>query len=78
MTISIQNLKKGETVSVYSGTTEYRYAVTGVRIADATEDVVELPATGKHLVLVTCDSFSKKTNRFVVTADLVGTYSLAK
>ncbi len=74
----IQNLKVGETVSVYSGTTEYRYSVVNVRVADATEDVVELPATGKHLVLVTCDSFSKKTNRFVVKADLVGTYSLGK
>jgi LPXTG-site transpeptidase (sortase) family protein len=72
----IQNLKAGQTISVYSGTTEYRYAVKSVRVADATEDVVELPTTGKHLVLVTCDSFSKKTNRFVVTADLVGTYSL--
>ncbi len=74
----IQNLKVGETISVYSGTTEYRYAVKSVRVADATEDVVELPTNGKHLVLVTCDSFSKKTNRFVVTADLVGTYSLGK
>lgn len=74
---AIQNLKVGEIVSVYSGTTEYRYAVRGVRVADATEDVVELSTSGKHLVLVTCDSFSKKTNRFVVTADFVGTYSLA-
>jgi LPXTG-site transpeptidase (sortase) family protein len=74
----IQNLKVGETISVLSGTTEYRYSVVNVRVADATEDVVELPATGKHLVLVTCDSFSKKTNRFVVKADLVGTYSLGK
>jgi LPXTG-site transpeptidase (sortase) family protein len=74
----IQNLKKGETISVYSGANEYRYAVSEVRVADATEDVVELSATGKHLILVTCDSFTKKTNRFVVTADLVGTYSLAK
>jgi LPXTG-site transpeptidase (sortase) family protein len=73
----IQNLKAGEVVSVYSGTREYRYRVVSVRVADATEDVVELPLTGKHLVLVTCDSFSKKTNRFVVTADFVGTYSLA-
>jgi LPXTG-site transpeptidase (sortase) family protein len=73
----IQNLKKGEVVSVYSGTREYRYKVVSVRVADATEDVVELPSNGKHLILVTCDSFSKKTNRFVVTADFVGTYSLA-
>jgi LPXTG-site transpeptidase (sortase) family protein len=73
----IQTLTKGEIVSVYSGTTEYRYAIMNVRVADASEDVVELPQTGKHLVLVTCDSFKSKSSRFVVTADLVGTYSLA-
>jgi LPXTG-site transpeptidase (sortase) family protein len=73
----IQNLKTGDTVSVYSGTTEYRYAVSGVRVANATEDVVELPSAGKHLTLVTCDSFADKTNRFIVTADFVGAYSLA-
>ena len=74
---SLQNLKRGDTVSVYSGGAEYRYSVVSVRLADAREDVIELPTTGKHLVLVTCDSFSKKTNRFVVTAEFVGTYSLA-
>ncbi len=74
---AIQNLKPGQIISVYSGTQEYRYSVNGVRVADSTEDVVELSSTGKRLVLVTCDSFSKKTNRFVVTADFVGTYSLA-
>jgi LPXTG-site transpeptidase (sortase) family protein len=73
----IQDLKPGEAISVYSGATEYRYSVVGVRVADATEDVIELSATGKHLVLVTCDSFASKTNRFVVTADFVGTYSPA-
>ncbi|HWB34230.1 MAG TPA: sortase [Candidatus Paceibacterota bacterium] len=72
----IQNLKSGQTISVYSGTTEYRYAVTGVKVADATQDVVELPSTGKHLVLITCDSFATKSNRFIVTADFVGTYEL--
>jgi len=73
----IQTLKKGETISVYSGTREYRYAVTSVRVANAEEDVVELAQRGKQLVLITCDSFSKKSSRFVVTADFVGTYSLA-
>ena len=70
----IQSLKDGDTVSVYSATTEYRYRITGVRVADASEDVVELPSAGKHLTLITCDSFSKKTNRFVVTADFIGAY----
>ena len=72
----IQDLKTGATISVYSATTEYRYRVTGVRIASATEDVVELPSDKKYLTLVTCDSFGKKTDRFVVTADFVGTYAI--
>lgn len=73
----IQNLKVGDTVSVYSATTEYRYTVTNVSVADATQDVVQLPTDGKHLVLSTCDSFADTTNRFVVTADFVGAYTLA-
>lgn len=72
----VQNLKTGEIISVFSDAHEYRYHVTSVRVADATEDVVELRANGKSLVLVTCDSFSSKTSRFVVTAEFVGTYSL--
>lgn len=74
----IQNLKTGAVVSVYSGGTEYQYSVTGVRVANANEDVIELPADGKHLTLVTCDSFSDKSNRFVVTADFTGAYALAQ
>jgi len=68
----IQNLQKGEIISVYAGDKEYRYAVTGVRVADANEDVIELVQTGKHLTLVTCNnSFATKTKRYVVTANLV-------
>lgn len=72
----IQKLKTGEEIHVYSATAEYRYRVTGVRVADAEEDVVELPDNGKFLTLVTCDSFGKKTNRFVVTAEFIGSYAL--
>ena len=72
----IQKLKAGDTVSVYSSTREYRYSVVGVRLANADEDVVELPANGKHLALLTCDSFGTKSDRFVVTADFVGAYEL--
>jgi LPXTG-site transpeptidase (sortase) family protein len=72
----IQKLKPGQVVSVFSGVAEYRYSVTDVRVANAEEDSVELNPVGKHLTLVTCDSFSKKTNRFIVTADFVGAYAL--
>lgn len=68
----IQNLQKGEVISVFSGDKEYRYAVTGVRVADANEDVIELTQTGKHLTLVTCNnSFATKTKRYVVMAQLM-------
>ena len=72
----IQKLKAGDTVSIYSSTREYRYSVVGVRLANADEDVVELPANGKYLALLTCDSFGTKSDRFVVTADFVGAYEL--
>ncbi|HVY72482.1 MAG TPA: sortase [Candidatus Paceibacterota bacterium] len=73
----IQKLKPGQTVSVYSGGTEYRYAVVQVKAANANDDSIELNPVGKHLTLVTCNSFATKSDRFVVTADFVGAYSLA-
>ena len=73
---NIEKLKAGDTVSVYSGTTEYRYAVTSVRLANAEEDVVQLPSNGKYLALVTCDNFGTKSDRYVVEAELVAAYAL--
>src|SRR6185437_6291352 len=61
----IQNLKTGQIISVYSGKTEYRYAVTGVRVADSTDDSdnqIPLLSDNKYLTLVTCDSFAAKSN----------------
>jgi LPXTG-site transpeptidase (sortase) family protein len=77
----IQDLKTGETVSVYSATTEYRYSVTGVRVADssdASDNQIPLPSDAKYLTLVTCDSFAAKSNRFIVTATFVGAYALTQ
>lgn len=72
----IQKLKEGAVISVYSDSREYRYTVTSVRLADATEDVVELPSNGQYLTLVTCDSFGTKADRFIVTAEFAGAYNL--
>jgi LPXTG-site transpeptidase (sortase) family protein len=75
----IQNLKTNQIISVYSGTTEYRYKVTGVRVADSTDEndnQIPLPSDAKYLTLVTCDSFAAKSNRFIVTATFVGAYAL--
>lgn len=74
----IEDLKKGSVISVFSGSTEYRYSVTGVRLANAEEDVVELPSDGKFLTLVTCNnSFGTKTARYVVTAEFVEAYPVS-
>lgn len=76
----IQNLKTGQILSVYSATTEYRYAVTGVRVADSTDDSsnqIPLLSDNKYLTLVTCDSFASKSNRFIVTATFTGAYQLS-
>src|SRR3989338_3134413 len=73
---NIEKLKAGDTVSVYSGTTEYRYAATGVRLANAQEDVIQLPSNGKYLALVTCDNFGTKSDRYVVEAEFVAAYAL--
>ena len=76
---NIKKLKAGDTVSVWSATAEYRYTVMSVTTDTADADQilwVPLPAEGTHLMLVTCDSFGKKSNRFIVTADFQGAYRL--
>jgi LPXTG-site transpeptidase (sortase) family protein len=72
----IQNLKKGDQITVYSNQHKYVYAVDSVQQMSATSDAIPLTSTGYTLTLATCDSFGKKTDRFVVTATLVGSYAL--
>src|SRR3989344_666473 len=78
----IKELKEGDDVSVYSAEAEYHYRVVGVRLgkalASTPQDVVKLPdsGNGKDLVMVTCDSFGAKSDRYIVTAEFVGVYAL--
>jgi LPXTG-site transpeptidase (sortase) family protein len=72
----IQNLKAGDQIEVDSATTKYVYSVQTVEKKDSTSDGIALSSTGHELVLATCDSFTKKTDRFVVTSTLVGSYPL--
>jgi LPXTG-site transpeptidase (sortase) family protein len=73
----IQNLEKGDRITVYGETTAYVYAVKQVASADADSAAIPLTKTGHTLTLATCDSFGKKTDRFIVVADLVESYPLA-
>ena len=73
----IQDLKKGDEITVYSATKRYVYRIEQVAHADAESAAIPLTKTGYMLTLATCDSFGKKTDRFVVVADLVESYPLA-
>jgi len=67
----ISELKEGDSISVFGGDKEYKYKVIKVRQTDASEEVIDLsPKNGTRLTLSTCDTFGKKSARFVVEADL--------
>jgi LPXTG-site transpeptidase (sortase) family protein len=73
----IQKLKTGETVTVYSSTHAYEYRVTSVRFVRAEDAVIDLRREGpRRLTLVTCNSFATKSDRFVVEAEFVKSYSI--
>ncbi|MBU2104008.1 sortase [Patescibacteria group bacterium] len=73
---AIQNLKAEDRILVHSEGMTYVYAVREVASADAESAAIPLTKTGHTLTLATCDSFGKKTDRFVVVADLVESYPL--
>lgn len=67
----LQKLHSGDEIIVSSAAAEYHYTVTSVELVDATKALVELGSGSMNLVLTTCDSFGKKTERYVVHADFV-------
>lgn len=69
----LQNLKKGEVVKVYSDRSEYRFAVTSIRLVKNERDIVELRSNGKDLKLITTDLRDKSFNtRWLIEADFMG------
>lgn len=72
----IQKLRKGDTITVYGDKTAYVYAVETVSEEDANQAAIPLTVGEPTLTLATCDSFGKKTDRFVVVAKLVGSHAI--
>lgn len=68
----IETLSVGDTVQAYSGGDVYTYHVTRVYEASAEDDSIPLATDGHQLTLLTCDTFGKKSDRFVVEAKFVG------
>ena len=72
----IQKLKQGDLITVYASGAVYTYAVRTVTKESADDAVIPLTGTGRVLTLATCNSFGEKSDRFVVTADLVESHSV--
>jgi len=74
----IQKLKAGDTITVYSADAAYTYSVASVaKMSADSADGIPLEVTGRQLTLATCNSFGKKSDRFVVTADFVESHLLS-
>ena len=68
----IPELKAGDVISIEGDGRKYIYTVLSVRQADAEEATISLATTlGKRLTLVTCDTLTSKTSRFILEADFV-------
>lgn len=70
----LPELESGDTVTITGGGKKYLYSVTKVRRADAEEELIDLSPTGNRLTLVTCDTLTSKSSRWVIEAELMGTY----
>jgi LPXTG-site transpeptidase (sortase) family protein len=72
----VPELETGDLVVLHGGGKEYVYRVTGLEQVDAAEGIIELPRVGNKLTLVTCDNLTGKSARFVLSAELIGSYAL--
>ncbi|HEY4495887.1 MAG TPA: sortase [Candidatus Paceibacterota bacterium] len=68
----LNELQLGDEIKLFSDKKEYRYQVIKVELVDQNEALVKFETGKRKLTLSTCDTFGKRTNRFVVTADFVG------
>jgi len=68
----LEKTKVGATIDIYGKNKVYHYRIVSVATAEADAVGVEFESQSHKLILATCDSFSSKNDRFVVTADFVG------
>jgi LPXTG-site transpeptidase (sortase) family protein len=69
----VPELKAGDSINLLAEGKTYIYTVVSVEKADATDTSIDLSKTlGTRLTLVTCDTLTGKSARFILTADFVG------
>ena len=69
----VSELKRGDSITVSGGGRKYIYSVVSVDRKDIEDpsSVISLAKEGKRLTLVTCDTLTGETARFVLEADFV-------
>lgn len=72
----VPDLKEGDVIEVEGESKVYSYRVLNVKQVDAEEGIIDLTKTGNRLTIVTCDTLTGKTSRFVVDAELIGSYTI--
>ncbi len=72
----IPDLKTGDAIVVEGGGKVFEYRVLSVTQADANEGVIDLSKDSKKLTIVTCDTLTGKSSRFVLEAEFIGSYAL--
>mgnify|MGYP001564599185 CR=1 FL=1 len=73
----IPELKAGDTITLTAEGKAYMYSVVSIITADATNTNIDMsPSKGTRLTLVTCDTLTGKSARFVLEASFVGTYNI--
>lgn len=74
----LDKLNVGDVIKVYAEDSVYEYTVTSVSLAQAEDALVTFSTGKKMLTLSTCNTFGKKEDRFVVTAEFVRQSSLSQ
>lgn len=71
----VQELTPGDTITmVGENGTRYLYSVVSIRKVNAEEASINIaPSVGTKLTLVTCDTLTSKSARFMLEADFIGT-----
>lgn len=71
----LYKLEKGDLINVESRRSVYLYRVVSVVKENAADAKVDLSRRDRHLVIATCDSFGKKSDRYIVDAEYVGSFA---
>jgi len=72
----IETLVEGDTIVLQSSGKEYVYRVSRVYKKDANTDDLALDTSNNKLTIVTCDGFGKRSDRWIVESDFLGSYDL--